>query len=100
MIEDPEIDGLRQEIDRIDHEILRLLSARASVVLDVGDRKREKGLAVYDPVREQALLERLSQEGQHPLDAPTVMCVFEAIVGQCRRLEQEHVARAEQAPTD
>lgn len=97
MIEDPEIDRLRQEIDRIDHAILAQLRRRAEIVLSVGDRKRERGLAVYDPSRERALLRRLSEEAQAPLDPMAVISVFESLVEQCRRLEDEHVARTEGA---
>ena len=91
VIEDPEIERLRQEIDRIDHELLRLLRERAAVVLSVGDRKRERELAVYDPARERALLERLSEEAEAPVDPTAIKAVFSAVVEQCRRLEEEHM---------
>ncbi len=91
MIDDPEIDWLRGQIDAIDHQILALVKQRLDVVLRVGDKKREKGLAVYDPSREARLLESLGREASPPLDADAVKRVFLAIVSECRRLESEHI---------
>ena len=93
VIDDPEIDWLRGQIDAIDHQILALLKQRMDVVLRVGDKKREKGLAVYDPARETRLLENLAAEATPPLDPLALQRIFSALVGECRRLESEHVAR-------
>lgn len=91
MIDDPEIAWLRQQIDAIDHQILALLRQRADVVLHVGDMKRQKGLEIYDPDREQRLLDSLAQEVKAPLDDRAVRKVFRALVAECRRIEQAHV---------
>ncbi len=91
MIDDPEIAALRQTIDELDHQVLELLARRVRVVLEVGDRKRREGIAVYDPEREQALLDRLVAHAPEPLDDATVRRVFERIVCESRRLEHEHM---------
>lgn len=89
MIEDPEIDWLRREIDELDGQMLRLIQKRLERVLRVGDRKRERGFAVHDPKREELLLERLLSGLEPPLDAPLVREVFGALVRECRRIELE-----------
>lgn len=93
MIDDPEIDWLRGQIDAIDHQILALIQQRMEVVLRVGDKKREKGLAVYDPTREARLLESLAAKAAPPLDVLALQRVFSALVSECRRLENDHVAK-------
>lgn len=93
MIDDPEIDWLRGQIDAIDHQILALVKQRLDVVLRVGDKKREKGLAVYDPKREERLLQGLAAEAADPLDPEAVLQIFRALVGECRRIESTHVDR-------
>lgn len=90
MIEDPEIAWLREEIDALDRELLALIHKRLEKVLLVGERKREKGLAVYDPAREARLLDHLTQKVQAPVDAALVREVFQTLVQQCRRIEIEH----------
>ncbi|HSC87115.1 MAG TPA: chorismate mutase [Polyangiaceae bacterium] len=91
MIDDPEIDWLRGQIDAIDHQLLALVRQRLDVVLRVGERKREKGLAVYDPAREARLLESLGREATPPLDAEAITRIFTALVTECRRIESRHV---------
>lgn len=92
MASDQELESLRQAIDQIDAQILKLLAERMRIVLEVGDYKRERGQKVYDPERERALLERLSKDPPWPLKAATVRRVFERLVDESRSLEQAHVA--------
>lgn len=62
-----ELDELRKEIDEIDEKILQLYERRMETARQVGEWKKEKGMKVYDPIREKALLEekmtRLSDPG-------------------------------------
>jgi len=54
-----ELLSLRDEIDRIDAELLDLLAQRFTVTAKVGELKAKSGLNSVDPVREQQKLERL-----------------------------------------
>lgn len=89
MIDDPHIASLREQIDAIDRRLLELLAERLAVVHKVGDQKRKKGLPVYDPKREDALLSSLVARAPASLDERAVRAIFEAIVSQSRRLEDE-----------
>lgn len=93
MTADPELEALRAEIDAIDQEILDRLAARVRVVLRVGELKRRLGLPVYDPERERAMLERLAARATPPLDLSTIRRVFERLIDESRRLEQNHFDR-------
>jgi chorismate mutase len=88
-----DIDDLRRAIDDIDRRILELVAARVRVVLAVGDYKRARGLAVYDPERERSLLAKLASLAPEPLDGDTVRRIFERLIDESRRLEQHHVQR-------
>ena len=93
MIDDPEIARLRERIDQIDHEILTLLAERLFVVHQVGQEKQRKGLAIFDPGREERLLARLVASAPAVFDERAVRTIFSAIVGESRRLEGDEVAR-------
>ncbi len=93
MTADPELEALRAEIDAIDQEILDRVAARVRVVLRVGELKRRLGLPVYDPERERAMLERLAARATPPLDLSTIRRVFERLIDESRRLEQNHFDR-------
>lgn len=86
-----ELDELRRRIDAVDQSILKLLHERVGLVMAVGEYKRERGIAVYDPERERSLLDRLSKAAEAPLDAHTIRSIFERIVDESRRIEQHHV---------
>lgn len=51
---------LRREIDRIDTELVSLFAARMSISAGVAEYKRASGMAVTDPTREAALLDRVA----------------------------------------
>jgi chorismate mutase len=93
VLQDPELEALRREIDDIDERILELVAARVRIVLRVGELKRRVGLPVYDPERERAMLDRLAQRASPPLDLSTVRRVFERLIDESRRLEQNHFDR-------
>ena len=46
-----DLSQLRSEIDRIDTQLFELFSQRVDVARRIGDYKRERGLAVFDPTR-------------------------------------------------
>ena len=54
-----ELLALREQIDRIDDELVELLGRRFEVTAKVGRLKATSGLESVDPVREQQKLERL-----------------------------------------
>ncbi len=49
----------REAIDALDKEITALLAKRFHVVDAVSDYKEENGLAVYDPAREERIIQRI-----------------------------------------
>ncbi len=91
MTSKPDLDELRRGIDAVDQQILKLLHDRVRLVMAVGEYKRERGIPVYDPARERALLDRLCKAAEPPLDADTIRRIFERMVDEMRRIEQHHV---------
>ncbi len=57
-----DINALRTQIDDIDGQLVALLAARAQVTAHVGAFKRDRGLALYVPERESALLTARRQQ--------------------------------------
>jgi chorismate mutase / prephenate dehydratase len=82
-----DIPELRERIDRIDSEILRLLNRRADLVLSVGRRKTEQRLDYHVPQREEQIYARLSSENPGPFPAQAVRPVFREIISACLSLE-------------
>lgn len=75
-----ELLALREEIDRIDEELVNLLASRFQVTAKVGKLKAESGLDSVDPVREQEKLERLrSLAGANALNSDFTLDLFQTI---------------------
>jgi chorismate mutase/prephenate dehydratase len=53
------LEDARVRINAIDADLVRLLNERASMVVEVGKRKRAAGLPVYTPHREVEVIERV-----------------------------------------
>lgn len=56
-----ELDKIRQDIDRIDTQLVELLKERMECAAKVAKYKSENGMRIYDPNRERALLNRVSE---------------------------------------
>ena len=80
-----DIDDLRQRIDWIDEQLVRLLNARAECALQVGQYKKAAGMDIYQPARERANVQRLNTG---PLDDGAVKRLFERVIDEARRLER------------
>ncbi|MFY9530580.1 MAG: chorismate mutase [Candidatus Acidiferrales bacterium] len=81
----PEIETLRRQVDAIDGELLRLLSRRAQLAVEIGILKRKSGLSVHSSARERALLLRARRENTGPLDEPAITRLFRLIIQESKR---------------
>ncbi len=82
------IDEIRERIDRLDSELLRIFNERASLALQIGEIKKGLSLPVYDPAREKRIFTRMSAENAGPLDDQAIVRLFERVVDESRRLER------------
>jgi chorismate mutase/prephenate dehydratase len=76
---------LRAQIDRLDDELLTLVSQRATLAQRIGHLK-DDGF-VLRPEREAQVLQRLQEGNQGPLSNSAVATLFTEIMSQCRALE-------------
>lgn len=81
---------LRGRIDALDEELLALLNARARLVQEVGEAKRQSGQsgAFYAGQREQAIHARLAGLNEGPFPTPALRPVFQEILSACLSLEK------------
>jgi chorismate mutase-like protein len=94
----PTLDDLRNDIDRVDEVLVRLLNERARVACEIGRMKKELGIEVYQPEREKQVLAHvrgIAAEG--PLGADAVARLFERIIDEARRLERRLIHGEDEA---
>ena len=57
-----ELSELREKIDQIDTDLVRLFTARMDIAAQVADYKRENNLPIYVPARERAILQDVAEK--------------------------------------
>ncbi|TFH86748.1 prephenate dehydratase [Billgrantia azerbaijanica] len=85
-----ELDALRERIDSLDNEILRLISERALCAKQVAEVKTQSdpGAVFYRPEREAQVLRRIMELNQGPLNSEEMARLFREIMSACLALEQ------------
>ena len=91
------LDDIRAEIDRIDQELLALISARAECSLQVAKIKQRDAqesaaapdaIEYYRPEREAQILRRVAERNPGPLDDASAQRFFREIISTSLALEQ------------
>jgi chorismate mutase/prephenate dehydratase len=78
----------RQAIDKLDHEIVRLLNERTQHVLEIGAIKLRAGEEIYAPHRELAVLDRLSKLNRGPITNDSLRAIYREIMSCALSLEK------------
>jgi chorismate mutase len=83
-------DGLektREEIQKLDEELVRLLLKRRQLALDAGQKKFEIGLPIHDRAREERVLAYATQLTKDPDEASMIQTLFKHIIRICRDVQ-------------
>jgi chorismate mutase len=83
------IDDLRERINSIDDELLRLFNERAKLALEIGRMKKEQGLPIHIPSREEQIITRVQQENPGPLPPTSIARLYQQLIDESRTLEEE-----------
>ena len=82
------LSAVRERIDRLDLDLLRLVNQRARLALLIGRIKKRRKWPVFDPAREAFVLRHVMRANRGPLSEGAVTRIFHAILGECRRRER------------
>ena len=80
-----ELARLREEIDAIDGELLRLINDRARLAHRIGEIKQGN---IYRPEREAQVLRRVAERNPGPLSAEAAQRIVREVMSACLALEQ------------
>jgi chorismate mutase/prephenate dehydratase len=86
-----ELKKLREEIDKIDNEVVKLLNKRMEIVKKVGEVKNTSNAPIYRPEREKAIIERLTEISEKEngiLKKEHIEAIFLEIFAISRTLER------------
>lgn len=83
-----EMEDLRLRIDAIDRKMVRLLNDRAGCAIALGRVKKQRGLPIYQPAREEEVLGNVQRTNAGPLQSEALRRLFERIIDESRRIER------------
>jgi chorismate mutase-like protein len=86
-----DLSSIREKIDAIDTQLLKLLNDRAKLALEVGRIKNRDGLPIYAPDREMALLRNLCEKNEGPLSPGAIRAIYREIMSAALSLEKNVV---------
>jgi chorismate mutase len=90
----------RQEIDKLDLQLVDLLNQRARYALEIGKLKERENLRIYDPKREEQVVRNVIEASDSgPMKGEAMKRIFERIIDETRRAEREHRKSVRQAET-
>ncbi len=79
----------REQLDELDRALVRALNQRARLVQELATIKRQAGEQLYDPKREEEILQRVAEENPGPIYDSTMREIFEIIMHRIRDIESE-----------
>jgi len=83
-----QLEQYRVQIDEIDRRLVALLNKRARVVEELGQKKEQLGMRVYEPKREEEVFSNVLGSNSGPLPPDALRRLFERIVDEMRTLQR------------
>ncbi len=82
------LDELRNRIDELDHQLVKLLNERAQVVVEIGKLKDKTGGQVYAPDREKEVFARITGANKGPLPDKCLTAIWRELMSGSFGLER------------
>jgi len=85
---DKRILTLRQKIDNLDEEIIKLLKIRMRISKEVGLLKEELHIPIEDKFREMEIIERLTSKAGKNLTEEQLIRIFTAVFKSSKQVQK------------
>src|SRR5437870_11725574 len=80
--------NLRNHIDKLDLQILKLVNERAGLAAEIGKIKNDHGTEVFSPAREEEVFQNVLELNKGPLNDETIRAIFREIMSGSRALQK------------
>ena len=84
-----DIPDWRNKIDKLDEQIVQLLSERAAAAVAIGQLKAQTSAPIYEPLREQAVFQHVRSVNPGPLTGAQIQDVYERLMDVMRALQRQ-----------
>ncbi|MGQ9551015.1 MAG: chorismate mutase [Candidatus Bathycorpusculaceae bacterium] len=91
------IQQLRKKIDEVDEQILLLLNERVKLCKAIGKVKKEHGIPIKDPLRENKVYQHIRHKASRlELGQNQVETVYREIIAMCTTVQELEESASEQ----
>ena len=87
----------RKRIDELDRKLVRMLNQRARAARRIGRLKRDTNMPIYEPRREQIILQNIAKANRGPFPQAELQRIFKRIIAVMRRLQQTEMTNRRRA---
>lgn len=85
------LEELRQKINQIDDELIKLLEKRIDLVSKVASYKLETGKAVLDSKREETILNKVAEAVESPVYRDVIVNTFTDMMKHSRAFQERQI---------
>lgn len=89
-----ELEKLRERVDEINLQLLKLINERGRLVQEIGKTKETQGVHRYDPVRERKMLDLIKEHNDGPFENSTLQHIFKEIFKAALELQEDDHRKA------
>ncbi len=82
------IEELRNQINALDNQLVKLLNERARIVVEIGKLKKQIGGQIYSPEREKEVFTRIAEVNQGPLPDKCLIAIWRELMSGSFVLER------------
>ena len=82
------LDKLRNQINELDHQLVKLLNERARVVVEIGKLKSKTGKPIYSPDREKQVFATIAEANKGPLPDKCLAAIWRELMSGSFALER------------
>lgn len=82
-----DLNKLREAIDQVDTDLLRLFNRRMELAQEVGRVKASNGMKLFVPGREELIIKRLLEANRGPLNEASLRAIYREIFAASRLLQ-------------
>jgi chorismate mutase len=95
-----EIEDWRKKIDAIDLELVKLLNERAVAARAIGRLKQRTNSPIYEPQREEIILQNVSKANAGPLPTPDLHFIFQNVIAVMRSFQGSDTESGDTGPSE
>jgi chorismate mutase len=95
-----DIEDWRKKIDAIDLELVKLLNERGIAARAIGRLKQQTNLPIYEPQREEIILQNVSKANAGPLPTPDLHFIFQNIIAVMRSFQRSDAESSDRDPSE